>query len=127
MRLDFEKMGGLIPAVVQDAANGEVLMVGFMNEEALRETLPPGGHLLQPLAQQALAKGRDERPPPQAACRRCVDCDGDTLLVRVEAARPGVCHEGYRSCFYRELQADGSAKVIAERVFDPAPFMERGR
>ncbi len=127
MRLDFQKMGGLIPAVVQDAANGEVLMVGFMNEEALRETLATGNATFFSRSRNKLWRKGETSGHTLKLRQALVDCDADTLLIRVEAAGPGVCHEGYRSCFFRELEADGSAKVIAERVFDPDAVYGGGR
>jgi phosphoribosyl-AMP cyclohydrolase len=127
MRLDFQKMGGLIPAVVQDAATGEVLMVGFMNEEALRETLATGNATFFSRSRNKLWRKGETSGATLKLRQALVDCDADTVLIRVEAAGPGVCHEGYRSCFFRELEADGSAKAIAERVFDPDAVYGRGR
>ena len=120
MRLDFEKMGGLLPAVVQDAATGAILMVGFMNEEALRETLATGSVTFFSRSRNQLWRKGETSGHRLKLVQALVDCDADTVLVRVEAAGPGTCHEGYRSCFFRELQPDGSARVIAERAFDPA-------
>ncbi len=127
MQLDFEKMDGLLPAVVQDAANGEVLMVGFMNEEALRETLATGAVTFFSRSRNKLWRKGETSGHRLKLVQALVDCDGDTLLVRVQALGPGACHEGYRSCFYRQLQADGSANVIAERAFDPAAVYGEGR
>jgi phosphoribosyl-AMP cyclohydrolase len=120
MRLDFEKMGGLLPAVVQDAATGEILMVGFMNEEALRETLATGNVTFFSRSRNQLWRKGETSGHRLKLLQALVDCDADTVLVRVEAAGPGVCHEGYRSCFFRELLPDGSARVIEDRAFDPA-------
>jgi len=127
MQLDFEKMDGLLPAVVQDAANGEVLMVGFMNEEALRETLATAVVTFFSRSRNKIWRKGETSGHRLKLVQVLVDCDGDTLLVRVEALGPGACHEGYRSCFYRQLQADGSAIVIAERAFDPAAVYGEGR
>ncbi len=114
MELDFSKQGGLIPVVVQDATSDEVLMVGFMNAEALTATLETGEAAFYSRSRQKLW-----RKGEQSGHRLRVDCDADTLLVRVETLGPGVCHEGYRSCFFRRLERDGSVAVIAERAFDP--------
>lgn len=127
MPVDFEKMGGLLPAVVQEAGSGEVLMVGFMNEEALRETLTTGAVTFFSRSRNRLWRKGETSGHRLKLVQALLDCDGDTLLVRVEAVGPGVCHEGYRSCFYRQLQTDGSAKVIAERAFDPAVVYGEGR
>ena len=120
MELDFSKLDGLLPAVVQDARSGEVLMVGFMNPEAYAATLESGE-----VTFFSRSRGKLWRKGEQSGHRLLVrevrvDCDADTLLVRVEVSGPGVCHEGYRSCFYRRLARDGSVTVAAERVFDPA-------
>jgi phosphoribosyl-AMP cyclohydrolase len=127
MQCDFERMDGLLPAVVQDAANGEVLMVGFMNQEALRETLTTGAVTFFSRSRNKLWRKGEISGHRLKLVQALVDCDGDTLLVRVEALGPGACHEGYRSCFYRQLSADGSANVIAERTFDPAGVYGEGR
>jgi phosphoribosyl-AMP cyclohydrolase len=136
MQLDFAKLDGLLPAIVQDAATGEVLMLGFMNEQAYRETRARGevtffsrtrnklwrkgeqsGHVLRGEQSGHVLRVKEVR----------VDCDADTVLVSVEAVGPGVCHEGYRSCFFRRLDADGSAEVVSARVFDPATVYDSGR
>jgi phosphoribosyl-AMP cyclohydrolase len=127
MQLDFQKMGGLIPAVVQDAATGEVLMVGFMNEEALRETLTTGNTTFFSRSRNKLWHKGETSGHTLKLRQALVDCDADTLLIRVEPTGPGACHEGYLSCFFRELEADGAAKVIAERAFDPAAVYGGGR
>lgn len=119
MVLDFGKLDGLVPAVVQDAANGEVLMVGYMNAEALAVTFATGEVAFYSRSRKQLWR-KGEQSGHRLRLREVrVDCDSDALLVRVEALGPGVCHEGYRSCFFRRLAPDGAAAVVAERVFDP--------
>ncbi len=120
MELDFSKLDGLVPAVVQDFATGEVLMVGFMNRAALDATLTTGTVTFYSRSRQRLwVKG--EQSGHRLRLRELrVDCDADAVLARVEAAGPGVCHQGYRSCFYRRLEADGSAAELTEPAFDPA-------
>ena len=100
--MDFSKLQGLIPAVIQDDETNEVLMVGFMNEEALDSHAPHRvRHLLQPHAEHA--EGRDVGQPP-AGHELLADCDDDTVLVRVKRLGDGnVCHTGERTCFFREL------------------------
>lgn len=119
MELDFEKDGGLIPAIVQDDANGEVLMLGFMNREALAKTQQTGFVTFYSRSRKKLwTKG--ESSGQRLLLRELrVDCDQDALLIRAELAGGAVCHEGYRSCFFRRLEADGAAPVIAERVVSP--------
>ena len=109
---------GLIPAVVQDDVSGEVLMMAWMNEEAVRKTLETGRATFYSRSRRKLwVKGEQSGHVQEVKSVR-VDCDGDTLLVRVTQAG-GACHEGYRSCFFRELDAEGNTRVVAEKLFDP--------
>jgi phosphoribosyl-AMP cyclohydrolase len=119
MELDFEKEGGLIPAIVQDAGNGEILMLGFMNREALAKTQQTGFVTFFSRSRHKLwTKG--ETSGQKLLLRELrVDCDLDALLVRAELEGGAVCHEGYRSCFFRQLAPDGSAEVVEERVISP--------
>jgi phosphoribosyl-AMP cyclohydrolase len=120
MDLDFAKQDGLVPVVVQDAAGGEVLMLGYMNPEALEATLQAGEVVFYSRSRRRLWR-KGERSGHRLLLRELrVDCDCDALVARVELAGPGVCHEGYRSCFYRRAEADGRLVTDAERVFDPA-------
>jgi phosphoribosyl-AMP cyclohydrolase len=120
MDLDFEKENGLIPAIVQDDASDEVLMLGFMNREALERTRTTGFVTFYSRSRQKLwTKGESSGQKLLLRDLR-VDCDQDALLVRVELSGSAVCHKGYRSCFFRRLTEDGDAAVIAERVFSPA-------
>jgi phosphoribosyl-AMP cyclohydrolase len=119
MEIDYSKLGGIIPVVVQDFASGEVLMLGFMNREAVEATLATGVVTFYSRSRRKLwVKG--EQSGHRLRLRELrVDCDADAVLVRVDATGPGVCHEGYRSCFYRRIEPDGSAVEVAGRVFDP--------
>jgi phosphoribosyl-AMP cyclohydrolase len=112
MTIDFAKMGGLVPAVVQDDETDEVLMVGFMNEAALAETRRSGYATFFSRTRGALWTKGETSGNRLAVRRLLVDCDEDTVLVRVERLGDGnVCHTGERSCFFRELeeeQATGS-------------------
>jgi phosphoribosyl-AMP cyclohydrolase len=102
--LNFDKMAGLLPAVVQDDESGEVLMVGFMNETALARTRETGFVTFYSRTRNALWTKGETSGNRLAVKRLLVDCDEDTLLVRVERQGDGnVCHTGERSCFYREL------------------------
>jgi phosphoribosyl-AMP cyclohydrolase len=119
MKLDFEKDNGLIPAIVQDHLNGDVLMLGFMNREALAKTQETGFVTFFSRSRQKLwMKGESSGQKLLLRDLR-VDCDGDALLVRAELDGGAVCHEGYRSCFFRQIARDGEAKVIAERILSP--------
>jgi len=115
----FEKGGGLVPAVVQDDRTGDVLMLGFMNEEALVETRRTGELVFFSRSRDRLWKKGESSGHVLKVRDVRVDCDADALLVRVEPAGPGVCHEGYRSCFFRRIEQDGSGTVIEQRTFQP--------
>jgi phosphoribosyl-AMP cyclohydrolase len=117
--IDFQKSGGLVPAIIQDERSGEVLMLGFMNSESLAETQRTGEVVFFSRSRHKLWKKGESSGHVLRVREMRVDCDADALLVRVEAVGPGVCHEGYQSCFFRHLEADGSAKIIAERIFAP--------
>ena len=119
MELAFEKLGGLIPGVVQDHRTGEVLMLGYLNPEALEQTQRTGEvHFFSRSRKRLWKKGETSGHVLRVRELR-LDCDADALLLLVEPPGPGVCHEGYRSCFFRQLEADGSSRVIAERTFVP--------
>jgi phosphoribosyl-AMP cyclohydrolase len=126
MDLDFEKENGLIPAIVQDHLNGEVLMLGFMNPEALALTQKTGFVTFYSRSRKKLwTKG--ETSGQKLILRELrLDCDRDALLVRVELAGGAVCHEGYRSCFFRSLARDGEVQVVEERVFTPEELYGKG-
>jgi phosphoribosyl-AMP cyclohydrolase len=119
VQLAFEKLGGLIPGIVQDHASGEVLMLGYLNTEALETTQRTGEvHFFSRSRNRLWKKGETSGHVLRVREVR-VDCDADALLFVVEPVGPGVCHEGYRSCFFRSLDSDGSSMVIAERAFVP--------
>jgi phosphoribosyl-AMP cyclohydrolase len=103
--MDFTKLDGLIPAVVQDDGTGEVLMVGFMNEEALQKTRDSGFATFFSRSRGKLwTKGETSGNKLQVE-RILIDCDDDTVLLKVKALGDGVtCHTGERSCFFRELE-----------------------
>ena len=119
MEIDFKKSDGLVPAIIQDERTGDVLMLGFMNATALAETQRTGEVVFFSRSRNKLWKKGESSGHILKVRELRIDCDADVLLVRVEPVGPGVCHEGYRSCFYRSLAEDGSATVIAERTFVP--------
>lgn len=127
MELDFDKEGGLIPAIVQDDTNGEILMLGFMNREAYNLTRTTGYVTFFSRSRQKLwTKG--ETSGQKLILREIrTDCDLDALLVRVELAGGAVCHEGYRSCFFRRLGSDGQATVVAQRALSPEELYGKGK
>lgn len=119
MEIDFHKSGGLVPAIIQDERSGDVLMLGFMNSESLAETERTGEVVFFSRSRNKLWKKGESSGHVLRVRQLLVDCDADALLVRVETVGPGVCHEGYRSCFFRSIERNGNAKIIAERTFAP--------
>jgi len=116
-RPDFSKNDGLIAAVAQDAATGDVLMVAWMNAEAYDETLRTGRAIYYSRSRGRLWRKGEESGHTQAVLGIYVDCDADAVLLKVEQTG-AACHEGYRSCFFREATPQG-LKVIAPRLVDP--------
>jgi phosphoribosyl-AMP cyclohydrolase len=103
--VDFTKLDGLITAVIQDAATGEVLMVGFMNHEALQQTRESGFATFFSRSRQALWTKGETSGNRLAVLEVLVDCDEDTVLLKVKRLGDGnVCHTGQRSCFYRPIE-----------------------
>ena len=119
MEIDFQRNGGLVPAIIQDEGTGDVLMLGFMNADSLSETQRSGEVVFFSRSRNKRWKKGESSGHVLCVREIRVDCDADALLVRVEAVGPGVCHEGYRSCFFRAVGPDGGARVIAERTFSP--------
>jgi len=115
---DFSRNDGLLPAVAQDAATGEVLMVAWMNAEAYQETVRTGRAVYFSRSRGKLWRKGEESGHVQTVRGIYVDCDADTILLKVEQVGTA-CHEGYRSCFFRQVTPAGLA-VIAERLVDPA-------
>ncbi len=111
------KDSGLIPAIVQDADTGEVLMLAWMNREAFQETLRTGRACYYSRSRGRLWRKGEESGHVQEVRGVFVDCDADTILLKVHQIG-AACHEGYKSCFFRQVEGDG-LKVVAERLFDP--------
>ncbi len=109
----------LIPVVIQDDESNEVLMVAFMNEEAFRRTRETGYTHLYSRSRQTLWRKGEESGNVQEVRALFVNCEENSLLLRVVQHGDAACHEGYKSCYFRRLQPDGSYQTIAERVFDP--------
>lgn len=110
MEIDFDKMQGLVPAVIQDESTGDLLMVGFMNQEALHATLRSGFVTFYSRTRQTLwTKGETSGNRLQVT-QAWTDCDRDTVLLKVRVLGQGVvCHTGSRSCFTEELPLNGAA------------------
>lgn len=118
MTIDFEKSGGLVPAIAQDAVTGQVLMMAWMNREAYDETLRTGLAVYFSRSRQKLWCKGEESGNVQEVREVFVDCDADTILLKVNQIGGAACHEGYPSCFFRKVEPDGW-HVVGQRVFDP--------
>ena len=116
--LKFNK-DGLIPAIIQDVENGEVLMLGYINEESFLKTLETGKvHFFSRSRQKLWLKG-ETSGHFQLLKEILLDCDNDTLLLKVRQLK-AACHKGYRSCFYRKFEpSTGKFKIFKEKVFEP--------
>jgi phosphoribosyl-AMP cyclohydrolase len=119
VEIDFQKNGGLVPAIIQDDRTGDVLMMGFMSPESLAQTQRTGEVVFFSRSRNKLWKKGELSGHVLRVQEIRLDCDADAVLVRVEMAGPGVCHKGYRSCFFRKLEPDGNAVIVAERTFAP--------
>jgi phosphoribosyl-AMP cyclohydrolase len=113
IEIDFEKMQGLAPAIVQDAGNGEILMLGFMNEEAWQRTLSIGYVTFFSRTRSRLWTKGETSGNRLKVVSASTDCDRDTLLLQVEVEGAGVvCHEGTRSCFTKRLVTSGTHQAV---------------
>jgi len=116
--LDFTKLDGLLPAIVQDATSHRVLMLGFMNEDAWRKTLETGSVTFYSRTRNKLWMKGETSGNRLVVKEIFNDCDNDTLLITVDAIGPGVCHNGYESCFYRRLE-DNEWVESEKPTYDP--------
>src|SRR5262249_46801548 len=118
MTIDFGKAGGLVPAIAQDEATGQVLMLAWMNREAYDETVRTGRACYYSRSRGKLWRKGEESGNVQLVREIYIDCDADTILLKVEQQGGAACHEGYPSCFFRRVAGDG-LEIVGERVFDP--------
>jgi phosphoribosyl-AMP cyclohydrolase len=116
--LDFDKQGGLIPAIAQDYATGEVLMLAYMNKEAWEKTLSTGIVHYYSRSRNKLWKKGESSGNVQQVKEIRIDCDNDTVLVKINQIGDAACHTGYRSCFYSVVK-DGNVITDGKKVFDP--------
>ena len=116
--IDFDKSGGLVPAIAQDADTGQVLMLAWMNREAYEETLRTGRACYFSRSRGKIWRKGEESGHVQEVREVLVDCDADTILLKVKQIGGAACHEGYASCFFRKVEGD-ALRVVAEKVFDP--------
>jgi phosphoribosyl-AMP cyclohydrolase len=118
IHLNFDKMGGLVPAIVQEYETGDVLMLAFMNQDAWEATLNTGEATYYSRTRQTLwVKGKTSGNI-QIVKEIRVDCDDDTVLLKIEQVGGAACHTGYKSCFFKKVE-EGSVKVVGKPIFDP--------
>jgi phosphoribosyl-AMP cyclohydrolase len=118
IEIDFEKGGGLVPVIVQDADTGEVLMLAYMNRDAWLKTRQTGKATYWSRSRNELWVKGETSGHIQIVQEILVDCDSDTVLLKVRQVGGAACHTGYRSCFFRKI-VDGKAEVVGERIFKP--------
>jgi phosphoribosyl-AMP cyclohydrolase len=124
MTIDFDKSGGLVPAIAQDADTGEVLMLAWMNRDAYEETLRTGRACYFSRSRGKLWRKGEESGHVQDVRGVFVDCDADTILLKVRQVGGAACHEGYKSCFFRKVEGE-QLQVVGSRVFDPKQVYKR--
>ena len=116
--VDFSKGNGLVTAIAQDAESGEILMLANMNEESLAKTIELGEAVYWSRSRQKLWHKGEESGNVQNVRAIYLDCDADTILLKVEQVGGAACHAGYRSCFFRQVTPEG-IRTVGSRVFDP--------
>jgi phosphoribosyl-AMP cyclohydrolase len=118
VKLDFEKTNGLIPAIAQDYQTGEVLMMAYMNEASFEETLKSGKATYWSRSRQQLWRKGETSGHVQNVKEIRVDCDRDTILIKVDQIGGAACHKGYKSCFFSKVEGD-QLNIVESKVFDP--------
>jgi phosphoribosyl-AMP cyclohydrolase len=121
---DFSHGDGLLPAIAQDADTGEVLMLAYMNAQSYAETLATGQAIYYSRSRKKLWRKGEESGNVQLVQAIYLDCDRDTILLRVNQVGGAACHEGYKSCFFRQVTPEG-LKTVGQRVFDPAQVYKK--
>jgi phosphoribosyl-AMP cyclohydrolase len=116
--IDFAKGQGLIPVIVQDWQSGEVLMLAYMNAASWQKTQELGQACFWSRSRQKIWRKGETSGHVQIIKEVYIDCDNDTLLLKVEQVGGAACHTGYRSCFYRKI-IDGRVEIVGEKIFDP--------
>ena len=124
IKLDFDKTGGLVPAIVQDYQTGEILMLAYMNSDAFNATLTTGKATYYSRSRQTLWVKGETSGNMQLIREIRIDCDDDTVLLKVEQLGNAACHTGHRSCFYKKIE-DGSVRIMGDPIFDPREVYDK--
>jgi len=117
-KLDFDKSDGLIPVIAQDHKNNDVLMLAYMNVEAWEKTLKTGKATYWSRSRNQLWLKGESSGNFQIVKEIYIDCDLDTILLKVDQVGNAACHEGYKSCFFRKIDGE-NIKIVGEKIFDP--------
>ncbi|MFQ5443726.1 MAG: phosphoribosyl-AMP cyclohydrolase [Nitrospinales bacterium] len=117
MELDFKKSGGMVPAIIQDAESGKVLMLAYMDKNAWEKTLETRKTWFFSRSRNKYWMKGEESGNVQHVKEVFVDCDEDTVLIKVEQVGKAACHKGYESCFFRKL--NGEISIVDKKMFDP--------
>jgi len=123
---DFARGDGLLPAIAQDADSGAVLMLAYMNAESYAETLSTGRAVYYSRSRKRLWRKGEESGHVQQVQAVYVDCDRDTILLKVHQVGGAACHEGYQSCFFRQVTPEG-LRIVGRKVFDPEKVYTKDR
>ena len=118
IKLDFNKSGGLIPAIAQDYNSGEILMLAYMNQAALDATISTGKATYYSRSRQTLWVKGETSGKLQLVKEIRIDCDDDAVLLKVEQLGKAACHTGHRSCFFKKVE-DGTIRIVGKPLFDP--------
>ena len=124
INLNFTKSGGLVPAIVQDYETGEILMLAYMNREAFEATLSSGKATYFSRSRQTLWVKGETSGNMQMVKEIRIDCDDDTILLKVEQLGKAACHTGHRSCFYKIVE-NGSIRIAGKPLFDPKEVYDK--
>jgi phosphoribosyl-AMP cyclohydrolase len=124
IKLDFNKTGGLVPAIAQDYQTGEILMLAYMNPDAFNATLSTGKATYYSRSRQTLWVKGEASGNMQLIKEIWIDCDDDTVLLKVEQLGGAACHTGHRNCFYKKIE-DGSIRIMGEPIFDPGEVYDK--
>ena len=124
IQLNFSKSGGLVPAIAQDYQTGEILMLAYMNSDAFNATLSTGKATYYSRSRKTLWVKGETSGNIQRIKEIHIDCDDDTVLLKVEQLGGAACHTGHRSCFYKKVE-DGSIRITEEPVFDPKEVYDK--
>jgi phosphoribosyl-AMP cyclohydrolase len=124
IKLDFSKTGGLVPAIVQDYNSGDVLMLAYMNPDAFNATLSSGKATYYSRSRQTIWVKGETSGNIQLIKEIRIDCDNDTVLLKVEQLGDAACHTGHRSCFHKKI-VDGSIRIMEKPLFDPKEVYDK--